>query len=68
MGTHNLINDQQMWAKVVTLGTNQAISQGLDNETWQNLKKKQTQSHCAWVINPTVCVFLGVIIVSVLLI
>ena len=39
MGTHNLINDQQMWGKVVTLGTNQAISQGLDNETWQNLKK-----------------------------
>ena len=41
MGTHNLINDQQMWAKVVTLGTNQAISQGLDNETWQNLKKNK---------------------------
>lgn len=39
---------------------------------WQRnmaeFKKKQTQSHCAWVINPTVCVFLGVIIVSVLLI
>ena len=57
-----------MWGKVVTLGTNQAISQGLDNETWQNLKKTHTQSHCAWVINPNVCVFLGVIIVSVLLI
>ena len=67
MGTHNLINDQRMWAKVVTLGTNQAISQGLDNETWQNLKK-QTQSHCASIINLTACVFLGVIIVSFLLI
>ena len=46
MGTHNLINDQQMWAKVVTLGTNQAISQGLDNETWQNLKKTNTEPLC----------------------